>query len=222
MGKVKTFFKGIFFILLYFLLSLIIYSFLYQDIYNETNLIIANIATIFADLLILFIFIFIFRKKIIPDFYNFKKDFQKYIKDYYKYWLVGLGLMIVSNLIISLIIGDMPTNEEVNRTMLLNLPLSSIISMVIVAPIIEELITRKTFKEVFNKEYIYILFSGLLFGSLHLLAAENLLEILYIIPYTVLGCAFAKMYYDSDNIWVNIFFHSIHNLIAILIIFLGV
>ena len=93
--------------------------------------------------------------------------------------------------------------------------------MVIAAPIIEELITRKTFKEVFSNQYVYIIVSGLIFGSLHLLSATNITEILYVIPYSALGCAFAKIYYNTDNLWTNIFFHSLHNLIAIIIIFIG-
>lgn len=222
MIKVKTFFKGLFYILLYFLLTLTVYLTLSKDVYNETNLVLANVSTIFADLLILFIFIIIFRKKLIPDFNDFKKNYKKYISDNIKYWLIGLFLMIVSNLLINLISGGMPTNEEINRDILLTLPISSIISMVITAPIIEELITRKTFKDVFKNEYVFIIVSGLIFGSLHLLVSESLIEMLYVIPYSALGCAFAKIYYNTDNLWSNIFFHSLHNFIAILIIFAGV
>lgn len=222
MEKFKLFFKSLFYIFLYFLLSILIYTLLYNHVYNEANIILANVSTIFSDLLILFVFIVIFRKKIVPDFNEFKKNYKKYIKENYKYWLIGLVLMIISNLIIVFLITDMPTNEEVNRQILLSSPISSIISLVIIAPIIEELITRKTFKDVFSNQYIYIIVSGLIFGLLHLLAATSLLEVLYIIPYSVLGCAFAKIYYNTDNLWSNIFFHSIHNLIATIIIFSGV
>lgn len=222
MNKIKTFFKGIFFIILYFILQIFIYSLLYKDIYNTNNLALSNCATIFADLLILFTFIIIFRKKIIPDFNNFKKDYKKILTNNIKYWALGLAIMIITNNIISIITGGMATNEETNRMILANYPISSIISMVITAPIIEELITRKTFKDVFKNQYVYILFSGLLFGSLHLLTAKTLTELLYVIPYASLGCAFAKMYYDTDNIWTSICFHSLHNLIAIIIIFIGV
>ena len=219
MKKIKLFFKSLFFIFLYFFLSLSLYMILYKHIYNESNIMLANLSTIFADLLVLFIFIVIFRKKIIPDYNDFKKNYKIYIKDNYKYWLIGLLLMIVSNILITIFISDIPTNEEINRQILLTNPLSSIISLVIVAPIIEELITRKTFRDVFNNQYIYILVSGLIFGSLHLLAAKSLSEIFYIIPYSILGCAFAKIYYNTDNLWSNIFFHSLHNFITIIYIF---
>ena len=221
MNAIKSFFKGIFYIFLYFIITVLIYLLFGNEIYNTNDLFLANIATIVADLTIVFIFIIIFRKTIIPDFNDFKKNYKKYIKDNIQYWLIGLFLMIISNILISFLV-EMPTNEEVNRELLFNSTIPSIISMVIVAPILEELITRKSFKDVFKNQYIYIFISGLIFGSLHLLVAESLIECLYIIPYGVLGCAFAKIYYNTNNIWSNIFFHALHNFIAILLIFTGV
>lgn len=221
MNAIKSFFKGTFYIFLYFIITVLIYLLFGNEIYNTNDLFLANIATIVADLTIVFIFIIIFRKTIIPDFNDFKKNYKKYIKDNIQYWLIGLFLMIISNILISFLV-EMPTNEEVNRELLFNSTIPSIISMVIVAPILEELITRKSFKDVFKNQYIYIFISGLIFGSLHLLVAESLIECLYIIPYGVLGCAFAKIYYNTNNIWSNIFFHALHNFIAILLIFTGV
>jgi len=221
MDKIKSFFKGLFDIFLYFLLTILVYGIFNQDISNTNNLLLSNLSTIVADLIILFMFIIIFRKTLIPDFNDFKKNWKKYLKDNIQYWLIGLALMLISNILISFLV-EMPTNEAINRDALFNTTIPSIISMVIIAPIIEELITRKNFKDAFKNQYIYIFISGLVFGSLHLLVAESLLECLYVIPYGVLGGAFAKIYYNTDNIWSNIFFHFLHNLIAILLIFTGV
>ena len=220
MKKFKLFLKSLFYIFLYFFLSFLIYSLLYKHIYNETNNVLSSLSTIFADLFILFLFIIIFRKKIVPDYTDFKKNFKSYLKENFKYWLYGLILMIISNFLIIFFVQDIPTNEEANRMILLSSPISSIISLVIVAPIIEELITRKTFKDVFNNQYIFIIISGLIFGSLHLLVASSLIELLYIIPYSILGFAFAKIYYNTDNIWANITFHSLHNFLTIIYIFI--
>lgn len=220
MEKFKLFLKSLFYIFLYFFLSFLIYSLLYKHIYNETNNVLSSLSTIFADLFILFLFIIIFRKKIVPDYTDFKKNFKSYLKENFKYWLYGLILMIISNFLIIFFVQDIPTNEEANRMILLSSPISSIISLVIVAPIIEELITRKTFKDVFNNQYIFIIISGLIFGSLHLLVASSLIELLYIIPYSILGFAFAKIYYNTDNIWANITFHSLHNFLTIIYIFI--
>lgn len=221
MKKIKSFFQGIFDIILYFLITILIYGIFSREIYSVNNLFLSNIAILVADLTILFIFIIIFRKTLIPDFNDFKKNWKKYLKDNAKYWLIGLGLMLISNILISFLV-EMPTNEAVNRESLFNTTIPSIISMIVVAPIIEELITRKNFKDAFKNQYIFVFLSGLIFGALHLLVAESLLECLYVIPYGVLGCAFAKIYYNTDNIWSSIFFHFLHNLLAILIIFTGV
>lgn len=221
MDKVKFFLKGILDIFLYFVLSILICGIFNRDITNTNNLTISTLSLIVADLIILFMFILIFRKTIIPDFNDFKKNWKNYLKSNVKYWLIGLALMIASNILISFII-EMPTNETLNREALLKNTIPSIISMVIIAPIIEELITRKHFKDAFQNKYIYIFMSGLIFGALHLLVAESLIECLYVIPYGVLGAAFAKIYYNTNNIWTNIFFHFIHNLIAVLLIFTGV
>ena len=221
MEKVKLFLKGILYILLYFIITIFIYSLFYTHIYGD-NLILANLATILSDLIVLFIFIVVFRKTIVPDFHYFKNNFKMYIKNNYHYWLIGLAIMVITNTIIGLFIANLPTNEELNREILLSVPLSSIFAMVIAGPINEELLTRIIFKKTIKKEYLYIFISGFVFGSLHMLSATSLIELLYVIPYTALGCAFAKMYYKTDNIWPNIFFHSIHNLIAIILIFVGV
>lgn len=221
MKKIKQFLSALFYLFLYFLLSIFMYSLTYTHINNTANFALSNAAMIFADLTVLFIFIIIFRKNIVPDFDDFKKNYHDYLNKNYKYWLIGLLVMVISNLVISSLIQNMPTNEEVNRQILFTNPISSFVSMVFITPIIEELITRKTFKDVFENQYLYIIMSGLIFGSLHLLSATSFIEVLYIIPYSALGCAFSKIYYNTDNIWSNIFFHSLHNFMAIILIFIG-
>ena len=163
----------------------------------------------------------IFRKTVIPDFFDFTKKKEKYINKYLKYWLIGLLIMVTSNGIINSFIG-LPINEEGNREILFKLPYYSLVTMIIISPIIEELMTRVILKDAFKHHIIYVLLSGLIFGGLHMLSiGNNLWQLLYIIPYGALGCAFAKMYDDSNNIWVNIFFHSLHNFVCILLIFIG-
>lgn len=220
LNKFEDFFKQFMIIILYIMLIVLLQAIFYKDL-NNSSLIIQNLVNILIYLIMLIVFLIIFRKKIIPDFYDFKKNGKKYIKDTYYYWLIGLVIMLVSNLIISSFIG-MPQNEESNRELLSKLPVYSIMSVLVFAPIIEELMTRVILKDTFKHPYIYIVLSGLIFGSLHIISSNNIYELFYIIPYGVLGCAFAKIYYETNNVWSNIFFHSFHNLISVLIIFLGV
>jgi len=207
-------------ILLYLILVVSLQIYLKKDIMS-TNIWLSNISGIFAELVLLLIFIFIFRKTLIPDYYDFKKNGKNYIKNSGIYWVIGLAIMIISNLIISNFIG-VSSNEAANQNLLVQMPIYSSIVMIIIAPITEELLTRVILKDAFKKPFFFIFLSGLIFGSLHLFSATTFEEIFYIIPYGALGGSFALMYYKTQNIWTNISFHALHNAIALLLFFIGV
>ena len=218
--KISLITKQVLTIFLYLGLTLTLSMVFYKLLTNK-NFYIVNFSYLLIELIILIVFLLIFREIIIPDYTDFKKNRHKYIKKYLKYWLIGLLVMVASNFIINSFIS-MPINEAGNREILKSLPIYSLISMIISGPIVEELMTRVILKDAFKHHIIYILLSGLIFGGLHMLSIGNdLLQLLYIIPYGALGCAFAKIYADSNNIWVSIFYHSLHNFICIILIFIG-
>lgn len=210
-------FKQIMCILGYLVFMYGMQVYLFNDI-NSNNLIIANLSNIFINLLLLLIFIFVFRKELIPDFYNFKTHGKYFIKKYFVYWIVAFLSSTISLNIINSLVGA-PTTQVLNEMYVLQLPIYSIISMIIIAPIFEELLTKVCFKKVFKNKYIYVLLTALLFGSLHLLSPGS--KLIHAIPYVLLGGTFSLIYYDSDNIWTNIFYHSFHNALAVILVFIG-
>ncbi len=159
----------------------------------------------------------IYNKKISKDFKDMKKNSIKYFNKYIKYWLIGLFIMMVSNLFINLIVtNDIPSNEQAIRETFNISPLYIFFSAVIYAPIVEELIFRQSIKNIFHNKWLFIIISGLLFGSMHVFGDfKNITDLLYIIPYSTPGIIFAYMLEDSDNIYVPMSFHFIHNGILI-------
>ena len=159
----------------------------------------------------------IYNKKLSKDFKDMKKNSIKYFNKYIKYWLIGLFIMMVSNLFINLIVtNDIPSNEQAIRETFNISPLYIFFSAVIYAPIVEELIFRQSIKNIFNNKWLFIIISGLLFGSMHVFGDfKNIADLLYIIPYSTPGIIFAYMLEDSDNICVPMSFHFIHNGILI-------
>ena len=159
----------------------------------------------------------IYNKKLSKDFKDMKKNSIKYFNKYIKYWLIGLFIMMVSNLFINLIVtNDIPSNEQAIRETFNISPLYIFFSAVIYAPIVEELIFRQSIKNIFNNKWLFIIISGLLFGSMHIFGDfKNITDLLYIIPYSTPGIIFAYMLEDSDNICVPMSFHFIHNGILI-------
>lgn len=187
----------------------------YFDIKNKLFL---NLSYIFGDVLITGILIFIYRK----DFKDKIKDLKseegnKKILLSIKTWLIGLFFMILFNLIISLIVGNIANNEATNRTILNEYSIYSVISMIMLAPICEEIIFRLAISKIFDNKYLYIIFSGLMFGLAHVIG-ETGLQLLYILPYASLGIAFAYIYDKNKNILCTILMHALHNLACIVLI----
>lgn len=178
-----------------------------------------NILRIIPNIAQAILLMIIYRKTLKEDFKKFTKNFGEYSDIAIKYWILGFIAMIISNyIIINLFPVKLASNEQGVREIISSIPLISFFSICIFAPIAEELIFRKAFKDCFKDKWIFILISGLVFGTLHVIGSFNsLYDFLYIIPYSSLGIAFALIYYKTNNIYSSIFVHCMHNTILVIL-----
>lgn len=174
------------------------------------------------EILLMVIIILIFKNKLISDIKDIKVNHKLYFSKYLKYWLISIGVMMLSNLLITSIIPNaLPSNEEALRDLFDKSPIYVFFSAVIFAPIVEELVFRQGFRYIFKTKLLFIIISGLVFGGLHVLSSsESLVELLYIIPYSAPGIAFAYILTKTDNILVTMGFHFMHNGILVALQFL--
>lgn len=122
--------------------------------------------------------------------------------------------MMISNFVISFLLNaSQATNEQMVQKMISAMPYLLIISAGIIAPINEEILFRKVFKDNIKNKIICILVSGILFGYMHVTSATTILQFLYIIPYSSLGISFAVMYSKTDSIFTSMSMHMFHNTI---------
>ena len=131
--------------------------------------------------------------------------------------------MFIANILISSFVGGVASNEEANRTLLGAYPISSIISMVFLGPLIEEITFRASFKKAFSKWYTFAIVTALLFGTAHIQSffiTFDFRELLFLIPYSSLGFFFAKAFYETDNIYTSYLAHMFHNGVCVLILLL--
>ena len=218
--------KKIFVVLKVFILLLLLLTF--KSIFisffpSNLNNILKVIIFLISDLIVIGILLIVYRKTLIKDFKSYFKDFLNNFEQSFKYYIIGLAIMIISNLIIVVFINNqIASNEESVRSLIDIVPLYMIFSVSIYAPITEELIFRKGIREIFNNKYLYIISSGIIFASMHL-ASENLSlnTLLYIIPYSSLGITFAYTYYKTNNIFSTIMLHSFHNTMAVILYLIG-
>lgn len=215
--KIKKILNFILIFLLYF-----IYDQLIITILNKIGIDISSlnvngkiIISILINLSLMIILYLIYIKDINKDFKDYKNNFKKYFSSNFKYYIIGLLGMIISNIIISYFISGNSTNENIIKSYINNYPIYMVFSTCIFAPFTEEIIFRKSFKNCFNSNIMYIILSGILFGFLHTISGNSLKELLFIIPYGSLGSAFAYMYCKTNNIFVPITFHLIHNSIIV-------
>lgn len=178
----------------------------------------------FSNIICFTILVLMYRKSIVEGIKDLKKKKYKPLLDGFNYWFIGLMVMVLSNTLISFINGGATsTNEESVRIMLSSSWLT-LLSISILSPVIEELVFRKAFSDIFKNKWVYLTLSGLLFGALHVLLSPvtSFIDYLYLIPYCSMGLAFAYTQYKTNNIIPSITMHIIHNTInAISVLFLA-
>ena len=220
----KTALLGFICIFIYFFIPSIEVGFLslFNIDYDELNLTLKVLYLISFEIITICLIMFVLNKKITRDFKDIKKNHKEYYKKYFKYWLIAVGIMMISNLIINNLVTDgIASNEEALRETFKISPIYIYFSSVIYAPLVEELVFRQSIRNIIPNKIIFILLSGLIFGGLHIASGySGPIDLLYLIPYCAPGFAFAYILADSDNIFISISLHLMHNGILIALQFL--
>lgn len=216
LNKFHKIFKSFGIIFLYIFLQVMLGDIFRLNLSSKNAFIYRNSLLLIYVLLFLIISLF-FLPKLIKDLKSFKKE---YLFIALKNWVYGFIVMIISNLYLIHFVGNIAGNEATNRTLLSSYPIQAILIMSVFAPALEEIVFRLNIKNAINNKYIFMLVSGLLFGSMHVASFSSLKELLFLIPYGSLGFFFAKTNYETDNIFPSIISHSFHNTLSILLIFL--
>ena len=174
---------------------------------------------IFIIYLFLFLYlIYCYKFYLVLDFNDFKCNYKFYFKKYFCFYILCLFLMVISNFFINMYIGN--SYNQVNNIFSLNSNfLFNLFRILFVGVFIEEMFFRFILKrQCFYSCLSFCLHSALLFGLCHCLSSVYIYELLYVIPYGILGYCFAYMYWYSDNIFVSLSFHILHNFIALIFI----
>ena len=143
MNKIKNFinWKGlilgiIVFLLFYFssyfqLIPIILLNWDIRSITESQNVMLST----FSNIVLLLILFLIFRKDIIKEWKKFKSNFLENIDTGIKYWLVGLAIMMGSNIIINIVMNlGQAANEQAVQQMISALPWLMFINAGIIAP----------------------------------------------------------------------------------------
>ena len=148
------------------------------------------------------------------DFIVFKNNFKLYLVNMLSRFGIVTILYFMCSITVLLIVDNIPNNQEA----LLSLPLFvTAFLAIVIGPLTEELMFRGFIRKFIKNDILFIILSSLIFGGLHVLSADSVLQLLYIIPYSVLGLAFSLNYVKTKNIASNIFLHCSWNTIALIL-----
>lgn len=215
---ITKYLKTFFVIMLYFTynnIAVYILERLGINIYSKSQNMLIFINFV-IDVLFMIILFLVYYKDIINDIRDFKENYKSYLKFSFKWWIFAFLFMYISNIIIFIIVKSNASNEEIIHSMVNKYPLYMLFQVSIMAPFVEEMLFRKSIRDIVSNKYLYIIISALIFGGLHVLTSESYLEMLYIIPYGVFGGVFAYIYCKTKNIFSTITVHHVHNTIIIL------
>ena len=207
---------GAYFVLPYILvIPLIFLTFKIRLIPNE-------ISTLILYLALATIFVVYYRKDLLANLKGFKKEYKFILKTSLKYWGLGFLAMYVSSLLIQLLHLPEVTNQEENIQMLKQYPIVEFILAGFFAPLIEELVFRRSLVKATTNKHLYAFTTGIIFALIHITTSlsEGPLMLLYVIPYASLGVSFGYAYYKTKNIYGTIIVHSLHNLITLTLMFI--
>jgi len=208
-----------------FLYLFLFFIFLYKDLFYLVPLYILKIdytnltyhqqllLNLFSSIILVIIIYLIYRKYLKEKLIDYKKNFKDYFEFGFKWWFIGLVMMLSTNVLIAMFSPiSTPTNEILVQKMLREAPLITFISSSLIAPFLEEMLFRKSFSDILNNKFYSIFFSGIVFGLMHIVfSVTSFWDFLYVVPYGALGSAFAYILHKTDNIYISITFHLIHN-----------
>ncbi len=187
--------------------------------------------SLLGDIIFLITLITIYYKDLIKEFKLFVDKFKEQFGTCLRYYITGVMLMFVCNIFIVSFVKDIAQNESLVRELLFSHTGYMMFSIVVIAPLTEELVFRKSLATIIKNKWIYGIASGLLFGFAHILTnfisgTFVLNDLLFVIPYGSFGLMFALLDNKTKTTFSSIMMHSIHNLLNGLLLiqmhFLGV
>ena len=174
------------------------------DVTNISNSMSVLLNT-FANIILVLIFFLIYRKDLVRDFKKFKSNLLDNINIGFSYWIIGLLIMIISNTFIVLFFkAGGAANEQTVQKMISSLPLIMLIDAGFIAPFNEEIVFRKTLKDVLKNVPRSV-------GAKY---PESKKKVFDLVPPG--GYWKDLAYYKTDTVFTSMSMHMFHNFILTL------
>lgn len=206
-------------------------SFTLNEILNgnlDSNLELLTVSTKVLMYTNFIVYLLMFIGLIINDFKYLKNDLLNFKNNLFKniiYLILGGAILYLASYLINFGLSklgiSMSNNQiSIENMLILGSKVITFFSVIIFAPLVEELIYRKSIYALSNNKVVYYIVSMLAFSLPHMLSTTYDLKtfVLGLIPYLFSGFILSLIYDHTKNIYVSTIAHIINNFIAFLII----
>ncbi len=166
---------------------------------------------------------FLFNERFKRDIKILFKNFKVYFKYEIHVFLRYYWIYLLSNIgIVSLLLYLGKDPQSSNEAALDTIPLWLTAFLgILIAPVTEEGMFRWIIRKITDKKWVYIFLSGIIFGLIHInyWGEQDWIQVLFIIPYSLMGMMLAESYYKTNNLFASSLLHGMINLVAVLISF---
>ena len=170
----------------------------------------------------LFAKLLLFRKVLLNDITIFIKHLKRYIPFVLVGGVLTVALNVLGGIISSLLGADNAPNQVAAELAFWQTPFLGFFALVIVAPIAEELVFRRSIKVMVKNKIFYYFLSALLFGVAHIFIDFTFpYSFAFIFPYIFAGLGYMFIYDKSNNIWCPILAHLLSNALGVIILLLS-
>lgn len=171
------------------------------------------------NFIFLFVVIYIYKNRLKKYIKNLDNKFTKKLLCSLKIFFVCLVLFGFLNFLLRDIL-KLPEPNTINSMTVLfkKIPIFFVLNTLFYYPIIEELIFKMSFKDIFKNKWFFVIITGIFNALFQIVFSMNFVtDIVFILPYAVFISGFSYIYYKTDNIIYPIFLRMCYNLIPCII-----
>ena len=213
-------------LVIYFIVYVFASTKIIEFVYSVSPFMILNFLVQIAINVLVFASICMLCRKLLIDGMN--KISPRIFTKAFKYYCIMFFVNIFVNIPIVMIMGEQNSNNQQGIDSLIqNVPLYATFSIIVFAPIIEELVFRGVIYKVTRQKLgvvAGVLASSMSFALMHFIITfrvGDLMDIVFLPVYVVPAIFLCLIYEKTNNILAPITLHFINNFISLFITFVG-
>ena len=167
---------------------------------------------------LLIILFLIYKDELIDEFKNLSKKYIKYV-------VINIFsiifIMSLSNAISYAFLKDkliLNSNNDI-LSFAYSKDVFNMIRLIILSPFMEEVVFRKNIRVIVKNDIYFILFSGLILGTLYIVSEGfTIIGIISSLSYILVGFMLSYSYTKTNNIYINIISRILYNLLVVVLV----